>query len=586
MSLEDKLVKQRAEKTQEDGSLKQKLEGEKELKDILEAHKKQTVVKGEIDSLTRTSNDLKASRKNLLLKYVALKDSFYTAEETQGVYKAQVAPLKEFLDKYEDILKDKGISDTVSLVNDKEYGGEDESLDYKESDANRKKAFANLSKLKKERPDLNFRGGIKEGEEKSPRKQSFELMQNEVKELDVKNAEVEKKIEELSLSIHEDLERKVIELARPEFDKILDKRDFNDDSFLINQKPGLIMYDKYYKMADNFSENIVKQLLTEKIAIVSYEKPLAELKSDNKEDIKSSIDYLWLSSEIKNTIKNPNLKEKELLAYLKDKKTLENMSRDCDFAFSNLPVKEDFIIADNNLGGVRINVNNYYYNTLSEELKKITSDYLEDIKIKQDKDHNIAYRGGLFTSKSKKEVASDRYELFHKISREIDNGGLNRGVSKETITMASELHDKQFLSDEDYNKFQEIRTGHNKIVDNYKEENRNKSDYSSILENYNSNLKSSEFNKSIISSLFKKGEVVNTEEIIKRTKNALEEINKEGEVSGLEEKGQELKAKIADLIKMIEKNRSNIKSKYSRDINAYDFNKYFSDKNISDSLSR
>lgn len=586
MSLEQKLKGQREEKVLRDNSLKQKLEGEKELNNNLEAYKKQLLVKEKIDDLTKSANNLRVYKKNLELELSKFNYSFQKASFTQENYKEATLPLKESLDNYGDILKNKGIENTVDLVNDEEYANEKESLEYKKKDVDRREAFKDLAKIKASRPELDFRGGKKEGEEKSPREMSFETMKKEIEEVGNEMEEITIELEKLNSSIDEDLEKSIIEAAKPVFDETHEKNDFNDRYFLINKKPGPIMYEKYFKMADKFSEDIVKKLLVEKTAATLYEKPLDKLDSKEKESLKDNIDYLWLSSKLKETINKPNLEEQELLSYLKDRKILENLVKDCNYAFSNLPAEENFNITENYSGGIRINVNDDHYHTFSKEFKGIKEGYLKDIKIKGDEDYEIVVKDSLFTSKSKKDKARKRSDLFKKIVYEIDNGNYNNGLSKDTRNLVFELNDKQILSAEELSEFDAIASKYDELINNFKKENKNKSDYSSILGNYNNKLKDNQLKKSVINSLFKKGETVNTKEIITRTKNALEEISKEGEINGLDKKGEELKEKFEELVKMIEKNKSNMQYGYDRDVSSYYFDMYFDNPEISSSLKR
>lgn len=283
-------------------SLKEKLDQKRELKVEISKKQEQENIVAELAKIEEEKSLIAQKRIHLADAMAAFSMAYSEANKFNNTFKEKSEKLDKLMDEYGDVLKDIDINTKSELIADKEFTQEIEAEEYKISSRNRKEAVAKVAKLKATRPDLDFRGGKKEGEEKSPRELAMEALQKEVDELDLELSSLTEKEQELITEKDIKPEEFLIKLCREEMSKLSDMSYPNYD-FRINNKPGFNLTYKVLDLGEKYGAGITKKLLQEK-----FEKEY----SGGAREIEQAIDLSWAGALIRTEL------DKKELAPVKD----------------------------------------------------------------------------------------------------------------------------------------------------------------------------------------------------------------------------------------------------------------------------
>ncbi|MFA5644616.1 MAG: hypothetical protein WC928_03795 [Patescibacteria group bacterium] len=291
MSLEKKL----AEKKEELAKKQEDLSYDKKIRDIKN-----------IDEEKKLLLDQKNQLANLVKE---LKDLYSKAQGNLDELKKSKIKIEELFSNYEEVLAELGIKNKNDLIESSSYKDEEEVSDYKNANFFIRDSVKELAKKKKavkeEYPRLNFRGGRKKDETKSPREKVWDFFENKIAQIDEKTEELDSKqremIGEKDLNSFDFLKRE----AQKEFDSTPSLKKENMFSnpnydFRVNDKPGFYgPTEEVLKIGDKYGEEIVKDIYSSKLLNHYYpdnEKKGFEYESKDRnyvDKLKKTIDVLW-----------------------------------------------------------------------------------------------------------------------------------------------------------------------------------------------------------------------------------------------------------------------------------------------------
>lgn len=548
MSLRENLLREKEGQEKKNEDLAHKLEEERSFANAKAELEEQKKIQTTIEKLQARKDDLKKSLNQAELLINDFSEAYQEAVEKQGEFKENFENLSLIMEEFHEILAKRGIESIDDLASDPQYGEHKESHRYKESAAVRKKAISNLADLKTSRPDLNFRGGKRDGEERSPREIAFETMNLEKdkisKELDL----LDNKIESLSSELDESPFEQLTELCREEFEEHFKETSFENNSFSINNEPGPYINYKLLDLAKKYDEEVVKSLLKEKLSSHYYKKPINTIASINQEELINSVDFLWLEADINKITRATNPEDKDLINHL-NKKTklgtdLELLERLDKNKYADLKFKSyKDMTGEMHMSYERDN------DGFRKKLQELQEDYVHNMEKKMEEDKKVLDKNKLFISKSKREKSRSRYDFYTRLKDDIKSLNLYTPISSKIITKANELNEAKIVSD------QELE-GLNSFMRSYQ---------AIVSENEVSINRANAINKEIgglsdlgVRNLFAIGESVSFTKILNRVRGELENLDTISQNSELGKHEAEFKESFRDFSKLIEKNKRNI----------------------------
>jgi hypothetical protein len=135
---------------------------------------------------------LEDKRDELKRELEELKRKYSEGGEALRQFESKSADLQKTFDTYGDVLRGEGIESKAQMIKNPAFSGDDKILEYKEAGGKVRGKVKEIkvvkSKLKEKVRDLDFKGGKKKREAKSPRDESYEKIEAEITKI---NQEIE-----------------------------------------------------------------------------------------------------------------------------------------------------------------------------------------------------------------------------------------------------------------------------------------------------------------------------------------------------------------------------------------------------------
>ena len=362
-------------------SIKQEVSKNRAASDIVET--KKSVVEL-VDRKTVLSDKINNTQ-NILSK---LESIFSQSEKSLIDFKTQKEQLGNLFFEYKDYLADKDINSVKDLLDNPEFAGEEEIKHYNEvkpgknSKGDRGSLGKNIEEasiIKQEAKeslsdlDLDFRGGTKEGEETSPRKQSFNKIKNYIDQLKgdlekLNSQEQKLKNENLPIikELLEDNIKKVFSAENLSVGPVMENLNFIKDEVF-----GLCG-DEFWPEAKKMAADLIAERYQERFGDKKVFGPASS------ENINKSLEMEKLIFDANDIREN----HKELLVLNSDKEVLKNFIDSADyFRFQD----EKIVMKDKKAYSGHILSQIEYFNQKNAEAKVICEEAIKEAKEMVDK---------------------------------------------------------------------------------------------------------------------------------------------------------------------------------------------------------
>lgn len=395
------------------------------LKAKFEEIKEQTKIKEtkeEIKGGKETLGEIRTKKEELIAKISILKDSlnkldsaYYSAQDGVEEFKSSKDKINELFNEYSEDLKKQGIDSVSGILNNKDFSGDEEVINYhragtgkfgrKDERGELGKRVESLAetktKAKEEFPELglNFRGGVKEGEEISPREESLEKMRELINKLE--NEDLKEIVKKEKIAKAEYLP-KVKEIVKKEIEDIFPKGNeystapYASDFNFISNEVFSLCGDEMWPEVKEAAEEAIRDSFKGKNNL-------------SAEEIGASLEAEKLIFDVQ------NLKSEhgEVLKLNEDHKELSMLKSDIESTFHG----NEIFIKDSKIHRADLLQKAEYFKQknpeaklISEEAKKEAIDFLS--KIKEE------VNPGLFTGgKTRKDMEAVKQEINNSIDK-------------------------------------------------------------------------------------------------------------------------------------------------------------------------
>lgn len=445
-------------------SLKEKLDQKRELKVEVSKKREQENIVAKLAKIEEEKSLIAQKRIHLADAMAAFSMVYSEAAKFNNTFKDKSEKLDKLMDEYGDVLKDIDINTKSELIADNEFTQETEAEEYKISSRNRKNAVAKVVKLKTTRPDLNFRGGKKEGEEKSPRELAMEALQKEVDEMDLELSSLTEKEQELIAEKDTKPEEFLTKLCNEEMSKFGDIIYPNYD-FHINGKPGFNLTYKVLDLGEKYGAGITKKLLQEK---------LEKKYSGGAREIEQAIDLSWAGGLIRN-----ELDKKEMTPvkdYMEKKRSTEYfLGRITPYnseegQILDKDLNPDFLLKVDHNGYKNMIVypDHQNENNGNSKVDEISNAFKNLSKSKIDESSNILNRNSLFLTAKKKQLARDRSNFYYTVKKSFEHINYLPDQNSDFWKKFRKNRDEKIISDEEAQAIERMYQLKKKALDDLK----------------------------------------------------------------------------------------------------------------------